>query len=463
VIRAEGRPSTDDASVLSSPTLTVRDVTLPRPDIRDPVATIEASTAPIGDPHQLLRGSFWVTAGYVAQAVTGALFWLFAARMHGSSTIGQAAALFASLQFVNYLTAMGLQEMIGRFHSRYVEERDRLVWWAVITTIVTSAIGTAAYLGLVSAHATDRLLEIGWWRACAVFAGLSAATAVSLLVDVVWMAHRRWRLVFVRLLIVGGLRIPLLALPIVDDPLWLFVVMAAPAAISGLVGLATLQRITDVRYRLRPMPSGLGAARYSVVNYVGHLSRWAPQFVLPVVVLVHVTPAENANFFLAWTIAAVLVVAPVTIGRVLLVESSRAAADTEAQSRMAALVALAVAVVAYAGALALEPAVVWVYGDAYSQAARALPMLVAAGIPWAFTSIALSRAQVLHDHLSVVLMPAALAVGVLGSALLLVPDQGVTGAVRAWLVGNLGAAVVAAVLLARSKRTRVPVPQAVPA
>ena len=416
------------------------------------VATLPGSPP----PGQVVQGSAWVMGGYVAQAVTGSLFWLVAARTFDSGVVGRATALFVSLQFVNYATAMGLQELLARYHGIDREEYRALTTTAVIVTISTSLAGSALYLSLVSSQAIDLLVARGWAMAAVTFFALSAGSAIALLVDVLWMAERRWRLVFVRLVVVGFLRIPLLALPFVDDEVALLWVLAGPAAASGILGLAALRRGRRVlSWRIAPPPPG--AVRYAVVNYAGHLARWAPQFVLPVIVFINVSSTANANFFLAWTIAAVLIILPVTIGRVLLVEGSRAPRDLRRQTQLAVAAACGIVCAGYLASLLAQPVIVTIYGEDYEAASRLLPTLLAGSVPWAITSVLLARAQVRHDHAVVVVVTGAIAVLTIGLALALVPDGGLAGLGRSWLLGNSTAAAVAIVASLRSSAADEPV------
>jgi hypothetical protein len=58
-----------------------------------------------------------------------------------------------------------------------------------------------------------------------------------------------------------------------------------------------------------------------------------------------------------------------------------------------------------------------------------------------------------------VAITAALTIGIVGPALVLVPDQGLDGASKAWLAGNVAAAVVAivAVQITRARKGTDPV------
>jgi O-antigen/teichoic acid export membrane protein len=185
-------------------------------------------------------------------------------------------------------------------------------------------------------------------------------------------------------------------------------------------------------------------ARYAGVNYLATLASDAARFALPVLVLLHVSARVNASFYVAWGITLVAFLVPVTIGQVLLAEGPKAAERASAQVRVALLLSVSLMAVASVVAWLFADVVVSVYGSGYREAARILPTLMAAGVPWAVTSIALADARIRRDNRATLVITLALGLAVLGPALVLVPDRGVDGATAAWLSGNVVAAVIGA-------------------
>ncbi|CCM61997.1 membrane hypothetical protein [Candidatus Microthrix parvicella RN1] len=404
----------------------------------------------------LVSGSAWVMMGFLAQAVTGVGFWVLAARVYSQVDVGVASGLFTSLQFINYATALGLQELLSRYRPE--TRGDPLLGWSTLATMASSLAGTAIYLGLVGRGGGNSALSAltgAGAPAILGFVGVAAANAIAALADARMMWARKWSWVFWRLALAGAVRLPLVLLPAAATAettdgsvgVWLFFVMAAPIALSGLVSLYLLRRAGNPPLSLdRPETGWNGPLRYAGVNYLSHLAILAPQFILPVIVFVNVRAVTYANFFLAWSIAAVAFILPVTIGRVFLVEGSRTTAAAGA-TRQAAVLAVGSMLVATVGAGALALLLPAIYGADYTEAGRILPWLVAGGIPWSVTSIALARARVHADSLSIVVMTAFAAVSVLGLAMWLVPQRDLDGAIAAWGLGNAVASAVAVVLV----------------
>ncbi len=415
---------------------------------------------------KILQGSAWILIGLGVQSGLGFVFWFLGSKVASVDEVGRASGLFTAIQFVNYASGLGLTVALARHATDESRESGSIVGWASVATVVSSVVGGAIYLSLVASSDTDlvRGSVAGWLLFCAYTAG----TSIGLLADVRLMAARRWGWLVGRIALVGLIRLPLVLLDVDVDPgAWLFHLMLAPLALGGVVALFLLPRAGAGRPSLR-RPAALGTvARYSGVNWVATLASQGPQFVLPLLVAASVTSADYATFFLAWLVTGLVFLVPGAISQVLLVEGSKdasQAAGTGAadhvpapdRAREALLFSLVLSVSAWLASLLAGPVVDVVFGDAYDDLARTLPALMAAGIPWAFASVRLSQARIRRDQFATVAITLTLGVGILAPALLWIPDHGVAGATRAWLLGNTAAAIVAVVLHQRSRR---PVPR----
>ena len=412
----------------------------------------------------LLKGSVYSVVALAVTAATGAVFWLVAARLYPADAVGQASALFTSLLFVNFLTNLGVPVALARFSDETREEYDALFSAAATVSAVVSAVAACVYLAAVDPSAADALRARGSVPAMLLFAVLVAGTSLAILVDVRLMVARRWRWIVLRVAAVGVLRLPLLWVDAgVNDTVWLFVLSAVPPAASGFVGLAALRWFVGARLAWR-RPQLLGVAvRYAGINYLATLAVDGARFALPVLVLVHVTPAENASFYVAWSITAIAFLVPATIGQVLVVEATRAT-DRWSHVRAATFLTVVLMSVGFIVAVVRADLITALYGDSYGRAADVLPRLMAAGIPWALTSVALADARVRRETGATLGITIALGAAVLGPAVLLVAAEGVDGAADAWLMGHVVAATVAAATLVRARwRDRDAVPHAAPA
>ncbi len=419
---------------------------------------------PTGHRH-LLTGSAVLVVGAGIQAVTGALFWLVAARIDssasGTTSVGNATALYTSTLFGAYLAGLGLPVALARYAADKSPESDAVFSWAAVATVVWSIVCSIGYVAVLSAMGVDAakvLTDFSTVLGPLLFALMVVGAALSLIVDVRCMTVRRWNLVVVRIALVGVVRIPLLYLvrDASNQALWLFTIAAGTTALSGLLGAVWVTKVAEGRHRLRPRPSHARAAiKYSAINYLSTLGYQAPYFALPVIVLASVRASVNATFYVAWGIVSVVFYVPSAISQALLAEGGKDGAQVKAQTRLALALTLGLMAVATVGAFFFSGLVQTVYGARYHDAARILPAMMAAGIPWAITSIELTEARVRHRSLVTVLITVILTLSIIVPALVLVPGRGsghgIDGAARAWLVGNVVAAL-AAVVIARVRR-----------
>lgn len=397
------------------------------------------------DGHRhLLTGSALLLVGAGIQALSGAVFWLVAARLDGSDDVGAAAGLFTSILFVAHLAGLGLQVSLARYAAGRGEDADSVFTWGVIASGGVTTLVALGFLGAVDTTGTDALADWHPVAGPAVFVAGAIGASQTLIVDVRWMTVRRWGLVVARIAAVGASRFLFLLVPGEHDRVVvLFAAASLPLTASGLFGLVSMARVTGGRFRLRPRPARLAQwVRFSGVNYLSTLAAQAPLFALPVIVLVEVDSATNASFYVAWGITGIALYLPGAIGQVLLAEGEDDHARLRDQVRLALWGTVAVMSVAAVVAWLGRDLVTTVYGDDYAAAARILPGLVACGIPWAATTVWVTEARVRHRSGATLAITTTSTVASLVPAWLLVEERGLDGAVAAFAIGNLAAAAV---------------------
>lgn len=410
----------------------------------------------------LLTGSaaLVVTAG--VQALSGALYWLLAARTDTQTDVGHATALFTSTLFVTFLAGMGQPVAVARYTAGRTRDDHVLYAWATVAVTVAGAVFGLGYLYVAAPAAADELRAWDGALGPALFVLLVCGTGLSLLVDVRLMTQRRWGLVVLRSVVVAVVRFPLLAVPVeTHRAIWLFFVAAIPTAVSGLLVTGLLPLVTGDRHRFRPLPETTRAmVRYSGVNWLSTLAYQAPTFAMPVIVLMNVDADVNASFYVAWGVVGLACYVPMAIGQALLAEGGRDGAHLRSQVRLAIVVAGGLMVIGTVAATLGRDLVVTLYGADYRAAADVLPPLVAASIPWAITSVYLTEARVRHFSGATIAITATLTVSILGAALVLVPRHGIDGAAWAFLGGNVVAAGVALAAHLVGRQAYDPVPSA---
>ena len=145
-----------------------------------------------GDHRHLLAGSAALVVGAAVQALTGALFWLVAARIDSTDDVGRATALFTSILFISYLSGLGLQVSLARFAPDRSHESHAVFAWGVVATVVSATTVAGAYLLVVDTEATRELTDWDPLVGPVIFVTTAVGAALTLIVDVRWMTVRRW-------------------------------------------------------------------------------------------------------------------------------------------------------------------------------------------------------------------------------------------------------------------------------
>lgn len=399
-------------------------------------------------PAQVVRGSVWFVLSVGITAIGGFAAWAIAARALPQEVVGTASLLFASVMFVNFATGMGLPVAVARFGHDQPASVESLWVWSVLYTTLASAIGTVGFVVVGPVVlGTDRLeplLSLGF-PGVLLFFGLVNGASLAAIADMRFVSMRAWGALVLRVVGFTVVRLPLLFLPGLNG-FALLVVMAGPLALSGWISAgALLGRRAARRWgRLRPAPAALLPAwRFASVNWLATLAAQAPQFTVPLIVAASVGADVNAAFYLAWSITIVVFLVPQTIGQVVLSEASRFGADSERPFVLGFAVAFPLSVLAALCGWLLAPLATVVFGASYGMATDLLPLLCAAAIPWAVTSICLSRVRAAGSWHATLVVTVGFAVATLVPTAVLVGTEGVEGAAAGWFAGNVLAAVVA--------------------
>ena len=243
----------------------------------------------------LLRSSVSLSSATGLAAFGGFVYWLAIARIAPAHIVGAAAALYSSVQFVNYVTGLGLPVAVARYGSSPKDRSSPLFNWAVVLTVVSSFVGSAVFLAIVP-HELHEMASLGPVGAVMVFGGIVAGISIYTVLDVRLISQQRRGWVVGKAAFVALSRLPFLLIPaLTHSVLGIFLVVAGAPAVSGLLAwvLADL-RLVRFAFPLFPLPAHVrSAARYAVVNGAAQLAVQGPFYAVPLIVLIIVTPRRT--------------------------------------------------------------------------------------------------------------------------------------------------------------------------
>jgi O-antigen/teichoic acid export membrane protein len=170
----------------------------------------------------------------------------------------------------------------------------------------------------------------------------------------------------------------------------------------------------------------------------------APVFGIPVIVLSRVDDDQFASFYVAWSIATVVIMAMSAATMALHVEGGRDGAQLARQLRLSiSLTVAATTTLALLSAVA-APIIPWIYGEDFQLAADLLPWFLTGAIPWGVTLLLLAHARVVMRHASSLGIATANALFCLVSVTHFTDERGIRGTAIGWVVGTVLAAISAA-------------------
>jgi O-antigen/teichoic acid export membrane protein len=390
-----------------------------------------------------------------ASALLGFLFWIVAARRFSAESLGVGAAIVSAATLAALVGKAGFDAAIIRYGPA-LGRRDlgRLLARATLATLVLTGVVSVCVLAL----AIEGVASLAALRAPAAALGfvlLAIGTGAAWVADAYFISEQAGAQVLARNLVFNLVKLaaPLVMLAGLAEgavPLAWGLGLAASLAWALAATLPRLARRPETGEAPAPTPEMLG---YAARNYALNLSEFLPGLVFPVLVLSALGPAQNARFYLAWTVATVAFLASKAITQSSFAALVRAGPPAPALRKAFLLSALVLGPM-MAGLLLFGGAVLAVFGDHYSDGAELLRMLALSIVPVAVANVYLSYLKARRPALELTLLPALTMAALLALTPLALARLGMLGVGAAWLavqtLAGLYAAIRLAVLLRRS-------------
>lgn len=334
-----------------------------------------------------------MVAGRVASMGLGFLFWLLAARLFPTTTVGLAAGAVSLMMLCTQLATMGLG---SAFIARLPSHRDdpgRLLD-ATLTIVVVAAAAVAVVLAVGGALLLD---DLGGLLARPGFAVLFVAAAVlgttNIVLDQVSIAFGRGPQVLGRNLafgVVAAVALVAVSFAAAASATHVFAPWVAAGVAACAVGWSQVRRSLP-GHRIRPANDRALARellRSGGLNHLLTLAERLPALVLPVAVTELLSATANAHWYAAWMMAWVAAVVPLSIGMSLFATTADPEADVPAAIRRSLRTSLAVGGATALGIAVLGPIALRLLGSGYADAgATPLRILVLAVIPMTFVQV----------------------------------------------------------------------------
>ncbi|MFC9288142.1 lipopolysaccharide biosynthesis protein, partial [Streptomyces sp. NPDC057052] len=420
------------------------------------------------DSDSLFRNAYFLMLSTGVSAVLGLGFWLVAARYYTEEAVGQGSAAIAAMRLLASITATTMIGAVVRFVPRAGRATGSLVWRAYAASSVVVAVAAVGFLLTLDTWGAS-YAPLGTPAAGAAFVVACVAWALLTLQDGVLTGLRRSGWVPVGNAVFSTGKLVLLVVFATALPaLGIFVSWAAAIALSTvplgwLIFRRLIPRQAAADRDLEP-PGVREMGRFLAGDSLGALFSLAMINLLPVMVAVRFSAAENGYFYVAYTVGGTMEFMAINMASSLTAHAShdpRRLADgvRGALRRMTLLLVPVVLVL-----VVFAPQILLPFDEDYAEHGTTVLRLLAAGaLPRVVVELYIGVLRVQGRTGVLAALQGAMCTLVLGSAAVLFTPAGIAGAGWAVLLSMSLIAVVSVAGLRAALREGGRVPATVPA
>jgi O-antigen/teichoic acid export membrane protein len=409
----------------------------------------------------LLRNSVLIMANTVVTSLLGYVYWLVAARLFDTATVGLASAVIGLMTITAIVANVGVagalvQRLPGRARGA---EWSTSLSAGIVGAGVAGTVGGLAVIGVLALAGSGLDVVHGSLAFAAVFVLGVCSWALSMVLDYTFIAERSSGHMLVRGTLMGVLKIPLLALAAAGGAtaLGLFGSWVGATVLAAAVGLAVqVPRMGKAfRFRLAVRRELRAMGRSVAGNHLISIGNVLPVYLLPTLIVSRLDAADGAFFYMTWMLGGAFFMISSAIGSSLFAEGSNEPEALRARMRSAAKLVALLLTPAMLVMLIAGDRVLGVFGADYAAAGSTLLVLLTlSAVPDAITNLSVARLRVERRLGFAGALTIGMALTALAGSWLLLPSLGIAGAGWAWLgAQSLGSVAVAVDALARRART----------
>jgi O-antigen/teichoic acid export membrane protein len=399
----------------------------------------------------LLRNAVYIMLTTGVNSGLGYVFWLVVARSYEADEVGIATALIAAMTVVAAVADLGTSTALIQ---RLPSQRADADWARTLTASIATATVAGVAIALVAALAivpglSDSLSVIDSSAPhVLLFAGGVAIWSLSVVSDYLFVAERRAENMFTRNAVFGVAKLAIVATLVVsgdESATGVFGAWVAGCALSLVAAYALLMPRLGRGYR----PALAGVAREVRAmatsfagNYFITLGYLLTTFLLPLIVVIRLSPEEGAYFYVAWLLGGAFFTVTASVGSALFAEGSHDPSMLGRQTRSAVRISVALLAPLMVLFLVAAGPILELFGQEYADNGKTLLLLLtASAIPDAITGLYLARVRatgrLAFPAAASMAMAAATGVG----AWLLLPSMDLPGAGLAFIAAHVAGSV----------------------
>jgi O-antigen/teichoic acid export membrane protein len=394
----------------------------------------------------------------VATALIGYLYWVVAAHIYSAHDVGLASALISVMTLTSTFADLGVSSMLIQILPR---RKTGAAWSLALNAGLATGTLTSllfAAIMIVALPFFSSQFAILWHDAAytiVFIAGVPLGTIATLL-DQAFVAERTASNMLVRNAVFALLKLLLLFLLTQLGASGIFsswvLALAATLILGGILLVTCLGRsyyltVHGIVRQIRTMFSSL------VWHHFINIGGKTPLYMLPVLVTVRLSAADNAYYYTASMVGTFFFMVSASVAVVLFAEGSHTADDVQRKVRSSAVIIGMLLGPAMLIALLGGRNIMSLFGPSYAQhSLLLLRIFTFAAVPDAITNIYVSLLRVQRRLRSAALLNLGMASLALLLAWILLPMLGIEGAGWAFLIAQISGSLVAGVDLIRLHR-----------
>ncbi|GAB2877064.1 hypothetical protein GCM10027074_51490 [Streptomyces deserti] len=405
----------------------------------------------------LFKNAYFLMLSTGVSAVLGLGFWVVAARYYSEDAVGQGSAAIAAMRLLASITATTMIGAVVRFVPRAGRRTGRLVWGTYVASSLVVALAAAVFLLTLDQWGAS-YAPLGTPAAGAVFVAACVAWALLTLQDGVLTGLRKaeWvpagNAVFsvgkLILLVVFAGTLPVLGIFVS----WAVAIVFSTLPLGWLIFRRLIPRQAAADRDLEP-PKVRDMGRFLAGDSLGALFSLAMINLLPVMVAIRFSAAENGYFYVAYTVGGTMEFMAINMASSLTAHASHdprqlAEGVRGALRRMTLLLVPVVLVLVLFAPQILAP-----FSPDYAEHGSTVLRLLALGaLPRVVVELYIGVLRVQGRTGVLAALQGAMCTLVLGSAAVLLTPAGIAGAGWAVLLSMTLIAVVSVVGLRSALR-----------
>jgi O-antigen/teichoic acid export membrane protein len=193
--------------------------------------------------------------------------------------------------------------------------------------------------------------------------------------------------------------------------------------------------------------------RFSTGNYIADIFDTLPGLLFPLIIVNTLNEELNAYFFIAWTIASLLFMVPVSVNSSLLAEAAYEPYKLRILTIRAVIFTLVLLIPAILVIWLIGSKILLVFGRVYSEGSiQLLKILSVSSLPYALVRIYVTINRVRLKIQPVIATYFSIAIITLVGGYLLIPKTGIQGIGIAWICAQGSLAIITSLLLIKRER-----------